>query len=278
MIEIKNLTKRYADGTVALDKLNLKLNKRITAILGRNGAGKTTTIRILSTQLLPTSGSASINELDVVKDAPLVRDIISSIPQEIRPWSYANPYDHVAMYLNARGIPPDEIAPLTEKALKDLNLWHVRKKPAANLSGGMRRKVFVAMALASKAEVIFLDEPTTGLDPTSRMEVWSAIKKLKSSAIIITTHYMEEAKELSDEVVLIDNGKKLAQGTVAELLKRFGKNVRVEGPQGRYKVGATCISYMKAKEAEKLLGKGYSIKQVGLEDLFIIHGGGAIEY
>ena len=272
MIEINNLSKRYPDGTVALNRLSLKLNKRITTILGRNGAGKTTIIRILSTELLPTSGSASINKLDVVKDADKVRDVISSIPQEIRPMGIANSYDHITMYLNARGIPSKEIDSLTEKALRDLNLWHLRKKPTADLSGGMRRKVFVAMALASKAEVIFLDEPTTGLDPISRMEVWSAIKNLKSTTIIITTHYMEEAKELSDEVVLIDRGKKMGQGTVAGLLKRFDGNVRVEGPEGKYKIGATCISYMKADKAERLLKKGYSIKPVGLEDLFVIHG------
>ena len=272
MIEITNLSKRYPDGTVALDKLNLKLNKRITTILGRNGAGKTTTIRIMSTQLLPTSGSVRIGELDVVKDVDMVRDIMSSIPQEIKPMGIANSYDHVAMYLSARGIPSKEIPSLVEKALRDLSLWDVRKKPAADLSGGMRRKVFVAMALASKAEIVFLDEPTTGLDPISRMEVWSAIKKLKSSTIVITTHYMEEAKELSDDVVLIDHGKKLAQGTVEELLRRFRGKVRVDGPTGRYRIGGTYISYMKEEKAKKLLDKGYSVKQVGLEDLFVIRG------
>ena len=272
MIEITNLSKRYPDGTVALDKLNLKLNKRITTILGRNGAGKTTTIRIMSTQLLPTSGSVRIGELDVVKDVDMVRDIMSSIPQEIKPMGIANSYDHVAMYLSARGIPSKEIPSLVEKALRDLSLWDVRKKPAADLSGGMRRKVFVAMALASKAEIVFLDEPTTGLDPISRMEVWSAIKKLKSSTIVITTHYMEEAKELSDDVVLIDHGKKLAQGTVEELLRRFRGKVRVDGPTGKYQIGGTYISYMKEEKAKKLLDKGYSVKQVGLEDLFVIRG------
>ncbi|MDE1825925.1 MAG: ABC transporter ATP-binding protein [Candidatus Micrarchaeota archaeon] len=271
MIEVKNLTKKYADGTVALDRLSLRLNKRITAVLGRNGAGKTTAIRILSTQLLPTSGSASINGLDIVSDAGMVRDVISSIPQEIKPMGIANSYDHVAMYLNARGIPSGEIDSLVESALRDLNLWHIRKKPTADLSGGMRRKVFVAMALASKAQVIFLDEPTTGLDPISRMEVWAAIKKV-SGTIVITTHYMEEAKELAQEIVLIDHGKKLAQGTVPELLRRFEGKVRVDGARGKYKIGTNYISYIKSAEAKKLLGKGYSIKQVGLEDLFVIRG------
>ena len=104
------------------------------------------------------------------------------------------------------------------------------------------------------------------------MEVWSAIKKLKSSTIVITTHYMEEAKELSDDVVLIDHGKKLAQGTVEELLRRFRGKVRVDGPTGRYRIGGTYISYMKEEKAKKLLDKGYSVKQVGLEDLFVIRG------
>jgi ABC-2 type transport system ATP-binding protein len=273
MIEVKNLTKKYADGTLALDHLSLKLNKRITTVLGRNGAGKTTLIRILSTQLMPTSGTVTINSLDLVKDVELVRDNISSIPQEIKPMSIASPYDHVSMYLNARGIPSNEIDQLTEKALRDLSLWHVRRKATGDLSGGMRRKVFVAMALASKADLIFLDEPTTGLDPISRIEVWSAIKKLKSN-VVITTHYMEEAKELSDEVVLIDKGKKLAQGSVPELLKRFDNKVRVEGPTGKYRVGSVHMSYMIPKEARKFLRRGYSIRQISLEDLFVIHGGG----
>jgi ABC-2 type transport system ATP-binding protein len=271
MIKIQDLTKRYADGTVALNHLSLRLNKRITTLLGRNGAGKTTLVRILSTQLLPSSGTATLNGLDVVKDANLIRNIISSIPQEIKPMNIASPYEHVSMYLHARDIPSVEIDSLVENALRDLSLWHVRRKPTGDLSGGMRRKVFVAMALASKAEIIFLDEPTTGLDPISRMEVWSAIRKLKST-IIITTHYMEEAKELSEDIVLIDNGRKMGQGTIVDLLNKFNGKVRVEGPAGRYKIGTTHISYMKPEEAKKLLQKGYSIKQVGLEDLFVLRG------
>ena len=272
MIEIKNLTKRYPDGYLALNNLSLRLEKHITAVLGRNGAGKTTLMRILSTQMLPTSGTVEINGLDVVREPNLVRGIVSSIPQETRPMGIANAYDHVQMYLNAREIPSNEIDQLTEKALRDLGLWSFRRKPTADLSGGMRRKVFVAMAIASKAEVVFLDEPTTGLDPISRIQVWSAIRKLKGT-VIITTHYMEEANELSEEIVLIDKGRKMSQGSVAELLRRFKGKVRVEGPAGRYRIGGVHISYMKPAEASRLLKKGYSIKQVSLEDLFVVHGG-----
>ena len=276
MIEVNALTKRYADGTTALNRLSLRLDKRITSVLGRNGAGKTTLIRILSTQLMPTSGSAHINELDIVEDVDLVRDMIASIPQEAKTLSIATPMEHVTMYLNARNLPSREITPLAEKALKTLGLWEVRNKCTGDLSGGMRRKVFVAMAIASKAEIIFLDEPTTGLDPISRIEVWSAIKRLKST-ILITTHYMEEAKELSDDVVLVDHGQKVAQGTVPDLLGAFGGKIRVEGPKGKYRIGSTFISYMSPAKAKALIGKGYSTKEISLEDLFVINGGELIE-
>ena len=276
MIKVSRLTKRYGDGTKALDIAKLELNKRITCILGRNGAGKTTFIRMLSTQLLPTSGSISVDGLDVVNDAGRVREKVCSIPQEISPWDVASAEEHLMMYLSARGLPSNEIKRLAERHLKELGIWEARDKAMSDLSGGMKRKVFVAMALASNAELVLLDEPTTGLDPISRLEVWSALRKMKGT-IVITTHYMEEAKELSDDVVLMDKGKLVLQGSVDELLKVFNGKVRVEGPRGRYKVGGTHITYMASAAAKNLVGKGYAIKQVSLEDLFIIHGGGTIE-
>ena len=275
MIEISHLVKRYADGAVAINDLSLRLSKRITCILGKNGAGKTTLIRIMSTQLMPTSGSVIINGHDVVNDAAAVRDIISSIPQEVKVMGIATPYDHVSMYLHARGLPGSKIDKASEKALRELDLWRVRDKCTADLSGGMRRKVFVAMAIASGADVIFLDEPTTGLDPISRLEVWSSLRKL-GCEIIVTTHYMEEAKELSEEVVLVDHGKVVVQGGVDELLGRFHGRVRAEGPSGDYLIGGLHISYVTKARAEKLVEKGYTIKQVTLEDILITSGGGSL--
>ncbi len=276
MIEVSKLVKRYGDGTKALDIAKLRLDKRITSILGRNGAGKTTFMRILSTQLLPTSGTILVDGADVVKETDLVREKICSIPQEVAPWDIASAEEHFMMYLSARSLPAGEIKSLAEKHLKEMGLWEVKDKSMSGLSGGMKRKAFVAMALASNAELVFLDEPTTGLDPISRLEVWSALRRMKGT-IVITTHYMEEAKELSDEVVLIDKGKPVAQGSVEYLLRRFAGKVRVEGPKGKYKVGGTHITYMTSTAAKKLVGKGYEIKQPSLEDLFIINGGGAIE-
>lgn len=138
----------------------------------------------------------------------------------------------------------------------------------------MKRKIFVAMALASDADIVFLDEPTTALDPLSRLEVWSAIKLLKGQ-VILTTHYMEEAQALSDEVIMMDKGQILAQGKVEELLKPFEGKVRVESQkksQSSCKVANTYVSYVDKKKAESFVLKGDIVKPVTLDDLFIKKG------
>ncbi|AAY81588.1 ABC transporter ATP-binding protein [Sulfolobus acidocaldarius] len=274
MLETIDLTKIYGDGTKALDNLNFKSNVKVLSVLGRNGAGKTTLVRILSTQLLPTSGTARINGLDIVKEAKKVRKLISSIPQEARPVGMSSPYEHLLMYLTARGMSISEAREISRKTLKDIGLWEVRDKPTDELSGGMKRKIFVAMAIASNAELIFLDEPTVGLDPYSRTEVWSILKEADSK-LVLTTHYMEEAEELSDEIVLIHKGKLISKGTVEDLLSKFKDKVRVEGT-GEIKVGKMKISYVDRKEAETYIGK-YIVKPITLEDLFIIYAGEGLE-
>ncbi len=135
MLETIDLTKIYGDGTKALDNLNFKSNVKVLSVLGRNGAGKTTLVRILSTQLLPTSGTARINGLDIVKEAKKVRKLISSIPQEARPVGMSSPYEHLLMYLTARGMSISEAREISRKTLKDIGLWEVRDKPTDELSG-----------------------------------------------------------------------------------------------------------------------------------------------
>ncbi|QXJ30771.1 ABC transporter ATP-binding protein [Saccharolobus shibatae] len=274
MLETINLTKVYRDGTIALDNLTFSANSRVVTLLGRNGAGKTTLTRILSTQLLPTSGIARVQGYDVVKDAKKVRKIIASIPQEAKSIGIASPMEHLVMYLTARGLSFKEATEISRSALKEVGLWEVKDKPSDELSGGMKRKIFVAMALASNAELVLLDEPTTGLDPYSRLEVWSVLKSIKSK-ILLTTHYMEEAEELSDEVILLHKGKLIAKGSIKELLAKFDNKVRVEGI-GDYKIGRLRISYIDRNEASDYVGK-YVIKPITLEDLFIIYGGESLE-
>ncbi|WP_221287666.1 ABC transporter ATP-binding protein [Stygiolobus caldivivus] len=274
MIETINLTKRYRDGTIALDHLSFTTKAKNLTVLGRNGAGKTTLTRILSTQLLPTEGTASIEGLDVIKDAKRVRKIIASIPQEAHPVGMSTPYEHLLMYLTARGFSLSEASEVSRKVLKEVGLWEVKDKPSDFLSGGMKRKIFVAMALASNAELVLLDEPTVGLDPYSRTEVWSVLKESKVK-LVLTTHYMEEAEELSDEVILLHKGKLIARGSVEELLSGFKNKVRVEGV-GDITVGKLKITYIDKEEALKYIGK-YVVKPVTLDDLFIIYSGEALE-
>ncbi len=274
MIETHEIVKRYKNGTRALNGISLTLDKRVSAVIGMNGAGKTTLIRILSTQLEPTSGSATINGLDIMKDVYAIRKNIVSIPQEASPIGILTPFEHVKLYLVGRGMSMSEAERNANISLDQLDLREFKHKPSDTLSGGMKRKVFVAMALSSNVDTIFLDEPTTGLDPLSRMEVWSAIKQLEGN-VILTTHYMDEAQELSSEVVMIHGGNVLEKGAIKELLSKFKGLVRVETsiPQeGALQIGRFYIKYVKESEAEKYLGEGYNIKRITLDDLFISRG------
>ncbi|MBB5254728.1 ABC transporter ATP-binding protein [Sulfurisphaera ohwakuensis] len=274
MIETINLTKIYKDGTIALDNITFSSNVKILTLLGRNGAGKTTLTRILSTQLLPTKGEAYVEGYNVIREAKKVRKIITSIPQEAQPVGMASPYEHLLMFLTAKGLSLSESESVAREALKEVGLWEVKDKPSDELSGGMKRKIFVAMALAANSEVIFLDEPTTGLDPYSRTEIWSILKTMKGK-IILTTHYMEEAEELSDEVILLHKGKIIAMGSVTTLLEKLKDKVRVEGI-GDIKVGRLRITYVDKREASNFVGK-YVVKPISLEDLFILYAGEGLE-
>lgn len=270
----EHLEKTYSDGTRALVDVSLKMDKRVTAVIGKNGAGKTTMIRILSTQLEPTSGRAEINGYDIIKDAAKIRQNIVSIPQEAAPIGILTPFEQVKLYLVGRGLSFKEAEKGANMSLDQLELREFKNKPSDTLSGGMKRKVFVAMALAANVGTIFLDEPTTGLDPLSRLEVWSAVGQLDGD-IILTTHYMEEAQELSNEVIMIEGGKVLEKGEIKDLLRQFDGKVRVETTQiieGAIRVGRIYIKYIKESDAEDYLSKGFNVKRITLDDLFIMRG------
>jgi ABC-2 type transport system ATP-binding protein len=231
-IEAKDVSKIYKGSSyTALSSISLDVEPgRIFTLLGRNGAGKTTFVRICATQLMPTSGNVSILGYDIIKKPNKVRNIISVVPQEGRPLRALTPWDHVYNWLQIRGENKSKSKEQTEKILQKLELYEVRNKPAMNLSGGMKQKVLVAMAMATNAELLFLDEPTIGLDPISRRQVWSAIKdwKKEGKSILLTTHYMDEAEMLSDNIVIIDKGRIIAQGIMHELRKIIPQNIRVD--------------------------------------------------
>jgi len=274
MIEIKGLKKRYSKNFYALNGIDLNIDRRVTTIIGRNGAGKTTFIRILSTQLSPSEGTATIEGYDIMKDTKKVREIISSIPQEAQPIGILSPMEQVKLYLIAKGFSAQQASKAAREALEELDMGSFRNSPSDTLSGGMKRKVFVAMALASNSEVIFLDEPTTGLDPLSRMEVWSAVKRLKSK-VILTTHYMEEAQELSETVCVMDSGRVVSYGTIQELLKNYENMMRAEKMGGTVydiMIGNIAIKYIEKSDVDKFLQMGYDIKNINLDDLFLSKG------
>lgn len=274
MIEITNIKKVYKGGKVAVDGITETMNKRVTTLIGRNGAGKTTLLRMLSTQLYPTSGTALINGFDIIDDAVKLRKIIASIPQEASPLGILSPYEQVNMYLLGRKFSISDARKAANEALETVGLWDVRNKPSDTMSGGMKRKMFVAIALASNADLVFLDEPTTGLDPLSRLEVWSAIKKL-SGNVLLTTHYMEEAENLSERVYLQDSGHIIDRGTVKQLLSRFSGKVRIESQteiSDSFRIGGSYIKYDDLENSESYIRQGKTVKKITLDDLFIMRG------
>lgn len=274
MIECHELSKVYSDGFTALNSVTFRTSGRINTLIGRNGAGKTTLTRILSTQLLPTSGTASINGLDIHRDLNAIRRSIVSIPQEASPLGILTAMEQVSMFLVGRGNTFRTAKREAAIALEKLGLHEFRHEPADKLSGGMKRKIFVAMAIASGADAVFLDEPTTGLDPVSRIEVWSAIREIESE-IFLTTHYMEEAEDLSENVYLIDHGSLKSSGSVRELLRPFEGKVRVESrseiPDSVH-IGLLWIGYTDSRNAEDYISKGCTVKPVSLDDVFLSTG------
>jgi ABC-2 type transport system ATP-binding protein len=230
-VQAVDVTKRYkGSNSIAIDNISLDIEQgRIFTLLGRNGAGKTTFVRICATQLLPTFGTVKIFENDIVRDTEKIRNLISIVPQEGRPLRALTSWDHVYFWLRIRGVNKHEASMRTRKILQDFELYDVRNKLAMYLSGGMKQKILVAMAMAVDSRLLFLDEPTIGLDPVSRRQIWKAIKEKKENGttILLTTHYMDEAEVLSDDIVIIDKGTVISKGTLSDIRK----NIKIEIPK-----------------------------------------------
>ena len=218
-IETKNLTKRYKEKTV-VNGINLKINQgELFALLGTNGAGKTTTIKMLSTLILPTDGEIKINGLNIVKDRQKIKEILNVSPQETAIAPNLSVKENLEFMAGVYQIPErqEEINEL----IKMFKLSEVLNKKAKTLSGGWQRKVSIAISLINEPKILFLDEPTLGLDVIARKELWSIIENLKGKiTIILTTHYMEEAESLSDRIGIMAKGNLIAVGTSKELIEQ----------------------------------------------------------
>jgi ABC-2 type transport system ATP-binding protein len=232
VIEAVSLSKIYhRSRTQALSDITLTIGRgEIFTLLGRNGAGKTTFLRIAATQLMPSKGRISVLGHDV-RDEPLqIRSKIAVVPQEGSTIGPLTPWDHVYLTLLARGMSRNQAHERSEKTIERLELTEYRNQPADSLSGGLKQRVRVAMAVATDAELIFLDEPTLGLDAVTRRRIWGVLNEIQKEgrSILLTTHYIDEAEILSNNVAIIDHGKMVLSGSPAELLRDVKERVRVD--------------------------------------------------
>ena len=224
LISIKNLSKVYANNFKALDNINLDINKgEIFALLGPNGAGKTTLISIICGIVTPSAGTVLVNGNDIIKDYRLTRSEIGLVPQELTLEQFENVFSNVCYTRGLYGKSPNPS--YVEKILKELSLWDKKNSRINELSGGMKRRVLIAKALSHEPSILFLDEPTAGVDVELRQDMWKVVESLRKTGvtIILTTHYIEEAEAIADRVGVINNGEMIVVNDTAELIKSMGR-------------------------------------------------------
>ncbi|MBL4581482.1 MAG: ABC transporter ATP-binding protein [Gammaproteobacteria bacterium] len=221
---IKGLNKIYSGGFQALKDINLEIMKgEIVALLGPNGAGKTTLISIVCGITKPSSGTVSVNGHDIIEDFRKTRSIIGLVPQELTTDSFETVFNTVSFSRGLFGKPPSAV--YVEKVLRSLSLWDKKDSMIMTLSGGMKRRVLIAKALSHEPTVLFLDEPTAGVDVSLRKDMWEIVRELKAEGvtIILTTHYIDEAEEIADRVGVINNGEIILMEDKVKLMAKLGK-------------------------------------------------------
>jgi ABC-2 type transport system ATP-binding protein len=298
IIEVQGLGKTYDTGFTALKDVNLSVQRgEIFALLGPNGAGKSTLINIICGLVRPTTGSVLVGGYDIIKDYRKTREIIGLVPQELTTDSFESVWNTVSF---SRGLFGKKKNPaFLEKLLKDLALWEKRNNRILTLSGGMKRRVMIAKALSHEPMVLFLDEPTAGVDVELRKSMWNQVHALRESGVtvILTTHYIDEAEEMADRIGVIDRGKLILVENKADLMSKLGskelildlKNPLSEIPSllAPYKLSLTAegsrmvYTYDTSKEdngianlledlkASGVLYKDLNTRQSSLEDIFV---------
>ena len=223
-IAINNLSKVYKNGLTALKNINLNIKKgEIFAMLGPNGAGKTTLINIICGIVKPTSGEIAVEGFDIINDYRETRSRIGLVPQELTLEQFETVFNNVSYSRGLYGKKPDPAH--IEKVLKQLSLWDKKDRILRQLSGGMKRRVLIAKALSHEPQILFLDEPTAGVDVELRQEMWKVVESLRETGvtIILTTHYIEEAEAIADRVGVINQGEIIVVEEKKELLKKMGQ-------------------------------------------------------
>ena len=224
IISVTNLTKTYASGFQALKNVNLEIRRgEIFALLGPNGAGKTTLIGVVCGTVNPTSGTVVADGHDIIKDYRAARSLIGLVPQELSTDMFETVWDTVTFSRGLFGKPKN--AQHIEKVLRDLSLWDKRGSKIMALSGGMKRRVLIAKALSHEPQILFLDEPTAGVDVDLRRDMWKMVRALRETGvtIILTTHYIEEAEQMADRIGVINKGEIILVEEKATLMQKLGK-------------------------------------------------------
>lgn len=298
VISVSGLSKSYASGTKALEQINLDIEKgEIFALLGANGAGKTTLISIICGLVSPSSGQVLVDGHDIVREYKAARAKIGLVPQEISLDMFETVLSTVNFSRGLFGKNPDPA--LVEKVLRDLTLWDKRNAKSMELSGGMKRRLMIAKALVHEPEILFLDEPTAGVDVELRRDMWELVRQMRANGvtIILTTHYIEEAEEMADRVGVINKGRLILVEEKNALMKKLGKKtltVHLSEPLARLPEALSDwdlrlsesgeeIEYIFDTKAERTgisallgrmgdLGIGYrdlNTQQSSLEDIFV---------
>src|SRR3954453_8055311 len=224
IISVSNVSKTYASGFQALKGINLDIRRsEIFALLGPNGAGKTTLINIVCGIVNPTSGSVLVDGHHFIKEYRAARALIGLVPQELTTDAFESVWATVSFSRLLFGKPPNPA--FIEKILKDLSLWERKDSKIMTLSGGMKRRVMIAKALSHEPQILFLDEPTAGVDVELRQDMWNVVRGLRDSGvtIILTTHYIDEAEEMGDRIAVINHGEIMLVEEKTELMRKLGK-------------------------------------------------------
>lgn len=257
IISVRNLGKTYASGFHALKNVNLEIHKgEIFALLGPNGAGKTTLIGVICGIVNPTEGTVLADGADIVKDYRAARAKIGLVPQELSTDMFETVWDTVSFSRGLFGKPKNPA--VIEKVLRDLALWDKRDTKIMALSGGMKRRVLIAKALSHEPQILFLDEPTAGVDVELRRDMWKMVRALRETGvtIILTTHYIEEAEQMADRIGVIDKGEIVLVEEKATLMSRLGKKqlrLLLETPLDAIPSGLDAYALERSKDGRELV-------------------------
>ena len=271
-ISINNLSKVYKNGFNALKSINLNIKKgEIFAMLGPNGAGKTTLISIICGIVKPSSGIVSVDGFDIISDYRETRSRIGLVPQELTLEQFETVFNNVSYSRGLYGKKPDPEH--IEKILKQLSLWDKKDQRLRQLSGGMKRRVLIAKALSHEPSILFLDEPTAGVDVELRQDMWKIVEELRATGvtIILTTHYIEEAEAIADRVGVINQGEIIVVEETKELLKKMGhKKLTVELQDEISKIPESLVKYKLVLGSNKMsIDYTYNVQaeQTGITNL-----------